>query len=113
MYVGAFPAVSNRATFRQSFQVNDGETGDLIDLSQAAITFEIRERRNKRSALGATVAGGAIAVTGAGTFDVTFTAAQMRSLGAGEYDVGCVIGIGGDEEQFIIGSLPVLDGVVS
>jgi hypothetical protein len=52
-------------------------------------------------------------VSGAGTFQVTFTAAQMRSLGAGEYDVGCVIGIGGDEEQFIIASLPVLDGVVS
>ena len=113
MYVGAFPAVSNRATFRQSFQVNDGETGELVDLSQAAITFEIRERRNRRSALSASVVGGAIAVTGAGTFEVTFTAAQMRSLGAGEYDVGCVIGIGGDEEQFIIGSLPVLDGVVS
>jgi hypothetical protein len=49
---------------------------------------------------------------GAGVFEVTFPADDMRALGDREYEVGCTIASGGDTAQFIIGTLPVLDGIV-
>jgi len=47
-----------------------------------------------------------------GVFEVTFTAAQMGGLCAGEYDVGLIIT---DEitVQLIIGTIIVMDGIVT
>lgn len=111
MYLGSLPAVSNKATYRQSFQVNDGLTDALVDLDEAAIVFEIRDRETRAIKLSAT-SGNGIAVMGAGVFEVTFPAGDMRALSDREYEVGCTIETGGDTAQFIIGTLPVLDGIV-
>ena len=112
MYLGSLPAVSNKATYEQSFQINDDDTGDLIDLTGAAITFEIRDAKTRRSMLIGTVGSG-ITVLGTGVFAVTFAADRMRGLDGADYDVGCTITLDGETTQFITGTLPVLDGIVT
>ena len=111
MYLGPLPAVSNKATYRQSFQVNDGITDALVDLAGAAIVFEIRDRDTRTTRLSAT-SGNGVALVGTGVFEVTFAADAMRALADREYEVGCTIATGGETAQFIIGTLPVLDGIV-
>lgn len=112
MYVGSLPAASNRATYIQSFQVNDSETDDLVDLSAAAITYSIRDKRSKTVTLSATVGDG-VTVTATGVFEVEFTDTEMRTLCDQEYEVGCTIEIDDEVSQYIIGTLPILDGIVA
>ena len=111
MYLGTLPAVTNRATYKEQIEVSDVDTGELIDLTEATITFEIRDPLSRETRLAATLAGG-IAVISTGIFEVTFTAAQMRGLAAATYDVGCVV-TRDDDEQLIAGTLPVLDGHIA
>jgi hypothetical protein len=110
MYVGSLRAVSNRATYREQFQVNDADTDALIDLAGASIAFEVLERDTGCLKLCAAIGSG-ISVLSTGVFEVTFTATQMQGLCSGDYDVRCrVTGADGDTDQLIIGTLPVLDG---
>jgi hypothetical protein len=111
MYLGALPAVTNRSTYKEQIEVSDVDTGELVDLTDATIAFEIRDQLSQEAVLSATLAGG-IAVISTGIFEVTFTSAQMRGLQAGTYDVGCVVSRD-DDEQLIAGTLPVLDGVIA
>ena len=46
-------------------------------------------------------------------FALSFTSDQMRSLRAGTYECGVTIAQNGETTQFFIGTLPVLDGIVS
>lgn len=113
MLLGSLPAVSNRAGWTFQVEVDDEDTGEALDLSAARIVFEVRAP-NGAIVLSATSDNGKIAVIDTGIFQVKFTAAEMNALCADTYDVGCTIQNGTDEPaQFIIGRLPVLDGVVT
>lgn len=113
MYIGNLPAVSNRETFEQPFEIIDDETGTGFDLTDATIVFEIRDP-NSGTRLSATNGSG-VSMTDAadGIFVVTFSVDSMRGLCAKEYDVGCTIDITDVVSQIFIGRQPVLDGVVS
>jgi predicted NUDIX family NTP pyrophosphohydrolase len=114
MYTGSLPAVSNKATYTQSFQVNDSETGALVDLSAATIVFAVRGKNGGSVVLTATNSDGIdMADAADGVFEVEFTDTQMRTLCDREYDVGCTIEISDNVTQYIIGTLPVLDGIVT
>ena len=110
MYIGSLPGVTNRSTYREQFEVTDADTGELIDLTDATVAFEIRWQSSSEAALTATLAAG-VSVISTGIFEVTFTQAQMRELRAGTYDVGCVV-TRDDAEQLFAGTLPVVDGVI-
>lgn len=108
MQTGSFAPVSNRATWTDSYQLTDADDGDLIDLTGIdGITVEIRS-----ASLTATLGSG-VTVTGAGTFEWTFTETQMRTLCPGTYKVACVAEDGDESEQIFIFDLPVLDGGVT
>jgi hypothetical protein len=51
--------------------------------------------------------------TEAGRFEVTIAADDMRHLDAATYEAGITVAQNGDTTQFFIGTLPVLDGIVS
>ncbi|HZP76567.1 MAG TPA: hypothetical protein VFB45_10525 [Pseudolabrys sp.] len=114
MYLGDLPPASNRAGYAQVFTVIDDDTDEALDLSAASIVFEIRDPTSFVPILSASTANGKVGVIDRGTFQVTFSAGDMTMLAPDTYDVGCTIANGAaDPQQFIIGTLAVLDGVVS
>lgn len=117
MFHGSLDPVSNRATWSESFELIDSETGDPISLSAVdEITLEVRDMETQSAVLTATMTGGDIVVVGAatdGTFQVRFEASQMRALCAKTHEVGVTIEQDDDTVQLVIGTLPVLDGIVS
>lgn len=113
MYLGTLAPASNRAGFSRTFEVIDDDTGDLIDLSDCEIAFEARDPVSRTTVLSASVGSG-VTVEDTGVFNVAFTAAQMRALCSKTYEVGCTISNADSEpQQIIIGSLPILDGIVT
>lgn len=114
MYTGTLDPVSNRAGWTFLRELVDDDTGEPIDLSACSIVLEVRDRENCRVVVSATTDNGKISIVGLGAFQASFTAQEMRSVCAETYNVGCTIKNGDAEPvQFIIGTLPVLDGVVS
>lgn len=114
MYQGSFPPKSNRAGWSEIIEVVDDDTDEFVDLSDAEIVFEVRNQRSMTTELSATIDNEKIEVLDTGVFQVSFTAAEMRNLCAGTYDVGCTISNADSEpQQFIIGTVAVLDGVVT
>lgn len=115
MYVGALDPVSNKATWRQLFEVFDDDNGEAFDISSATeITVQVRQHFTEAQELTATLSNGKITLPGdTGVFQVLITASEMSALYAGTYDIGCTIVMDGDTTQFIIGTLPVLEGIVT
>ena len=111
MYVGSLDPQSNQATFKRQFELWDSDSDEFIDLTLATIELVIRDNASKTSMLSASIDDG-IELLDDGVFEVTFTAAQMGGLCAGEYDVGLIIT---DEitVQLIIGTIIVMDGIVT
>lgn len=98
--------ISNRETYSESFQALD-EDGDAIDLTGATIVCEMREPGQTST----TALTTSISTT---TFTISLTDSQTRTLCASkEYDIGCTITIGSVVTQFFVGTLPVIDGIVS
>ena len=114
MYIGALPPASNRGTYAQDFLVFDDETEEGIDLAGAVILLELRGPGCSAPALSASTGNGRIALQAeAGRFALTVPADEMRSLEAIAYEAGITITQNGETTQFFIGTLPVLDGIVS
>jgi hypothetical protein len=113
MFIGALPPVSNRAGWTFTREVVDDDTDEPVDLSSCSLVMEIRDQRGGNALLSASTDASTITVRDTGVFDAVFTRAQMASLCARTYDVGLTVKNGDAEpEQFIIGTLPVLDGVI-
>lgn len=114
MYVGTLPPVSTRAGWSIVREVVDDDTDESIDLTGATIAFEVRDQRDGAIVLSATTGNGKVTVTDTGVFQVNFPASEMRELEPGIFDVGCTVQMPDEEpQQFILGTLPVLDGVVT
>lgn len=113
MLTGSLPAVSNRETFQTERQLIDDETDEAIDLTDATIVFEIRQQSSSSAILSATLTNGKIVLLDDTTYQVTFSVTDMRTLSAGTYDVGLTIKRDNFTTQIIIGTLPVMDGIVS
>jgi hypothetical protein len=114
MFIGTLPPVSNRAGFSHPIEVVDDDTDELVDLTGCTIVYEILDPTCDRTMLSATTSNGKVSITGTGAFQVDFTATEMRTLCPQTYQVGCTISNNDSEaQQFIIGTLPVLFGVVA
>src|SRR5262245_13551802 len=113
MYIGALDPVSNRADWRVTREIVDDDTDELVDIAGASIVFEVRDQNGWAPILSASTSNGKVTIVDSGTFTVAFPASDMRQLCAGIYDVGCTITVAGEVHQFIIGTVTVLDGVVS
>jgi outer membrane protein assembly factor BamB len=115
MYIGSLPPASNRATYQQDFQIYDDEDDEGVDLTGAAITVELRRPDCASGELTATTANGKVVVTDTdeGQFELTFTVSDMRNLDPMTYECGITIVQNDETTQFFIGTLAVLDGIVS
>jgi hypothetical protein len=97
--------ISNRETYSESFQAIDSE-GEAIDLTDATIVCEMREP-NDSGTTALTV------VIDEDLFTISLTVDQTRALNVGEYEIGCTIEIDDEVTQFFVGTLPVIDGIIS
>lgn len=115
MFVGTLAPVSNRAHWIDCLQLLDeDDPSEGVDIDDAtAITLEVRGPRSHTIALTGTLANGVIAHVDTGVIQWTFTATQMSELDPGDYDVGLTIVMDSITTQLLIGTLPVLDGIMS
>lgn len=110
MYIGTLEAASNRADWTMQLQLIDSEDGDTIDLSGCDVVLEVKDEC--RSVLRAAVGDG-VSFPQDDVLLWNFPADQMRALRSGNYNVGLTISAEGQTVQLIVGTLPVIDGIVS
>jgi hypothetical protein len=113
MISGSLPPTSNRETLNLQIEFYDDEAGNLIDvasLSEAVIAVAPVGVRSP--VLTARLSAGQIAQTETGIIECTFSADQMHGLCSGTYDIGGTLTKDGETVQFLIGTLPVYDGIV-
>lgn len=112
MYQISFPAVSNRADWVFTGQINDANTGDLLDLSALSFVFAICDQDNCPR-LVASTDNGKFTVVGLGLFRWQFTKSEMSCLCAGSYPTGFTMTNADPQTvQLSVGPLPVVDGDV-
>jgi hypothetical protein len=104
--------VSNREDWQDQIEVFDDD-GGLVDLTDATIVLELADKETKSVLLSATTDNGKIVIDGDGTFSLAFTLSDMRTLEAKTYNVGCTILLNDVTRQFFVGTIAVMDGVVS
>lgn len=98
-------AVTTREDYSDSWQALDDD-GTAIDLTGATIVYELRDPATC-TRIAATVT---IETT---TFTAEIPVATMRGLCPKDHDVGCTIEIDDVTTQFFIGTIPIVDGVVT
>lgn len=113
MISGSLPPVSNRETLNLQIEFYDDEAGDLIDVASATETvIAVAPVGGRSPVLTALLSAGQIEQTETGIIECTFSADQMRGLCAGTYNIGGTLTKDGETVQFMIGTLPVYDGIV-
>lgn len=113
IYAGNLGTVSNRETWEQSVRVVD-QNGNAVTITGATITLAVRKQPSSSgdsADLTADTTSGITIATPVFTF--RFEVASMRALDPGNYDVGCTILLSGDTTQLIVGTVTVVDGIVS
>jgi hypothetical protein len=114
MQIGTLAPASTRGVWSEDKQLVDVETGEAVSLADIdEITLAVRDPDSQALKLSGTLTGGEIELLDDLTFRWTFPAERMRSLSAKSYGVGVTFEIDGETVQVLIGSLPVLDGIVS
>ena len=98
-------AASTREDYSESWQALDDD-GTAIDLTGATIVYEFRDP----DTCARTAATVEIVTT---TFTATIPEATMRGLCPKDHDVACTIELEGVTTQFFIGTIPIVDGVVT
>lgn len=113
MLKAAIDPVTNRQDWVDQCEVRDEDDNGLVDLTDAVIVLSVRDRNSKETIMTAKTDDGTIVVQGPGIFEFTFTLTQMRTLEVSKaYDVGCTVVRNDITQQFFIGAVPVLDGIV-
>lgn len=107
-----FPRASNRADWRFRLKNTDPTDGTLVDLSPYSITIQVKRRDRCGPALSVSTPDSRITFPSPGVIDVVFPASQMSGLCADTYDIGAVVSDGAETAQLILGTVPVVDGVV-
>jgi hypothetical protein len=112
-FIGALDPISNKTGWIADYELDDADTGAALDLAGASIVMEVRDPATGCIVLSATTGNGKITIVDAGVFRVNVPAGETQGLRAGTYEVGAALTINGESRQLIIGTLPVLDGVVT
>lgn len=111
MFTGTLAAVSNAADWILDAEITDPESGELVDLTGAAISLWVTpEDRPHEALVSGSSADERIVVTGTGTFTATFPAVLMAVLRAGTHRVFVRATIGGTQYQLLSADLPVIEG---
>jgi|GEM_PF-3300275 len=113
MYQGTLSPTAMQEDWKLIVEIDDEDTGEALDLTGATIVFEVRDPKSRGIVLSATSSNGKISIIDTGVFQVLFARSEMQGVAAQNYDVGCILTINGETKQYIIGTVPVLDGVVT
>jgi hypothetical protein len=113
MLTGSLAPTSTQEDCKIVVAAEDVTTGAAYDISAAAIVCEVRDQQTRAIVLSATTTNGGVTLPDHFTFQVWFTRAQMQGLNVGQYDIGAAVTLNGETRQVILGTLPVLDGVVT
>ncbi|MEV5054679.1 hypothetical protein MRBLRH13_000260 [Agrobacterium radiobacter] len=112
MYDAQLPPVSNRADWIETIELVSEDSEEIItDLSDITMVIEVRDRDRSRC-LSGTTEDGHITFMGFGVIQWRFTREEMTQLCAGTYEIGITVKRDGITEQELVGSVPVIDGVV-
>jgi hypothetical protein len=117
MKTGTLEPVSNSATWTDTIEFYDDETGDPLftELTEAThpdeITLKVRDPSNDNTVLSGTLTGGDIAIAADGVVEFTFSSDAMAALDPKTYEVGLLYTQEDVTTQIILGTLPVLKGL--
>ena len=113
MYDMHLRPVSNRADWIEMFEIVDDDTGNVItDFTGVTMQLEIRSQYPSCRCLSGSTDDGHITPAIGGVMQWHFTRDEMRSLGAGTYEIGLTVTRDAITEQELIGCLPIVDGIV-
>ena len=112
-FIGTLAPISNRTGWLADFEIDDADVGGPVDITGASIVVEVRDLDTGWIALSATTGNGKITILDTGVFRVNDPLGETQQVRAGTYEVGATITLNGESRQLIIGTLPILDGVVS
>jgi hypothetical protein len=114
MISGSLAPVSNRETFILQVELYDEDDEELIDVSEVTeVLIRISPAKSSSPSLSASLSSGQITQPELGLFQCVFTVDQMKTLCMGTYGIGGTLTKDGETVQFIIGTLPVVDGIVA
>jgi hypothetical protein len=113
MYDAQLKPVSNRADWIETIELIDDDTGQVItDLTGVTVKLEIRRLTDCWSALVGSSDDGHVTFPGNGVIQWHFTKLEMSNLSLGTYEIGVTVTLDDFTEQELIGSLPIVEGVV-
>jgi len=113
MYDAQLKPVSNRADWLETIELIDDDTGQVItDLTGVTVRIEVRRIPCGSHTLSGSSDDGHVTFPGNGIIQWQFTRSEMSNVSAGTYDIGVTVTLNDFTEQELIGSLPVVDGVV-
>lgn len=114
MYQRTLPPISNQATWKETLEFINDETGEpwfAQGQPPDEITLRLRDPASGSIVLGLSLAGGELEVVGDGLVQFTASAEQMAGIVAKSYEVGILFTAGDDVVQVLLGVVPVLKGL--
>ncbi|MGY5779975.1 hypothetical protein [Rhizobium sp. LEGMi135b] len=112
-YEANFAPVSNRADWFGTIELINDDTNEILtDFDGLSVLLELRSRSPQCRILSASTDDGHIELTADGVIQWHFTVDEMRRLTPGTYEIGITITREDITEQELIGSVPVIDGIV-
>ena len=117
MIIANLPPQSNRADWIECIEFKDDDANqdgenELIDLTGSTIVITVRDEDGCQ-VLNASTTDGSIVIVSLGLAEYTFPRSSMTNLRPDTYEVGGTLERGGETMQFLIGTVPIVDGVVT
>lgn len=113
MYIAQLEPVSNRADWLGTIELVNDDTNEIItNLTGVTAKIYVSSKIPCYRILSGTTEDGHIQLIDGGIISWQFTAAEMAPVCAGTYDIGITIERDDITQQELIGSLPVVDGIM-
>lgn len=103
---------SNNADWNMQLQVNDADSGALVDFTGAAIEVAVKDANNCAKLCGS-VDNGKVTLPSTGIIEWLFPVSDMSGLCAGQYKMGGVYQLNGETISLFTGELSIIDGIAS
>jgi hypothetical protein len=113
MLLATLDPTSTRQDWDFIFQFVDDDNDQPLNLTGASFLVEIRDRLGGQIVVSVSTTGGGISIIDTGTIQLSVAAATMHALRPDMYEIGGTYTLNGATRQFVIGLLPVLDGIVT
>lgn len=103
-------AATNNADWLLQFELRDGDTDDLLDLSAATIEIDVRDNGGCEI-LTATTSNGRVEQVSTGIIEMTIPASAMSDVCVGTYKFGGRYTLNDETISIFTGTVQIIDGV--